>query len=73
MINLGIGIYLFAISLSKDLKNDLHSFNESKIFIEGDQMQAIQQLVHFCHFHSISKRLDKLEYIVHYKLKYLIL
>lgn len=71
MINLGIGAYLLGMSLANDLKCDLHSFIDSKISTEGNQMHALQQLAHFCHFHSIAKRLNRPKSALnYYKVKY---
>lgn len=69
MINLGIGVYLMGMSLTEDQNCDLRSFIESKIFTEGNRMQALQQLALFCHFHSMSKRLDRPKLSGNYKLK----
>lgn len=69
MINLGIGLFFLGLSTTKDLENNLHLLIESKIFTKGNQLQALQQLAHFCRFHSISKKLDMLKYCNVYKLK----
>lgn len=56
MINLGIGTYLLATSLSNDLLADLHHFIECKLFSEGNKIQALKQIANFCRMHSTSKR-----------------
>lgn len=61
MISLGVGAFMFAISVAKDAKNNLNAINESAK-IHENQKKILKQLAGYVQFHSFVKRFSNRSY-----------
>lgn len=55
LVTFGFGVFLFALSSTKIVKNDLNSINESAK-TKRHRLQALNQISDFIQFHSSLKR-----------------